>query len=71
MWFITGGFTYTNNQELDKQKYLNLLGKVNFNNQLLMKMKLLKKKNTKIVVTSNWMAEKVKQAGIDKKRISK
>ena len=71
MWFITGGFTYTNNQELDKQKYLNLLGKANFNNQLLMKMKVLKKKNTKIVVTSNWMAEKVKQAGIHEERISK
>ncbi len=71
MWFITGGFAYTDNQELDKQKYLNLLGKANFKNQLLMKMKLLKKQNTKIVVTSNWMAEKVIQAGIKENRISK
>jgi len=71
MWFINGGFAYSDNIELDKKINLNYLGKQNFDNQFNMKIKLLNKKNTKIVVTSNWMRQKVIDSGFDENKITK
>ena len=71
MWFITGGFAYTDNPEHDKSTYLNWIGRRNYENQLAKKIKLLNNKNTKIVVTSNWMANKVLEAGFKEDKITK
>ena len=71
MWFLTGGIAFTYNSEDDKLKYLNFLGKRNFDNQFKLKEKLLKSEKTKIIVTSEWMKSKCIEFGINKKRIYK
>lgn len=71
MWFITGGFAYTDNPENDKRTYLTWIGRKNYENQLAKKIKLLNCINTQIVVTSNWMANKVLEAGFKENKITK
>lgn len=71
MWFINGGFSYFDKATLDKEKYLNWLGKRNFENQFKQKINLINKSNTRLVVTSNWMKKKVLEIGVDSKKITK
>ena len=71
MWFLTGGIAFTFNSDADKFKYLNFIGKRNFDNQYKLKEKLLKSNKTHIIVTSEWMKRRCIEFGIDKKRINK
>ena len=71
MWFLTGGFAYSENPFKDKSKYLSWLGKKNFDNQLFHKIRLLNKSTTKIVVTSDWMANKVIELGFKENKMTK
>ena len=71
MWFINGGFAYSDDFHKDKMKYLNWIGKKNFDYQELHKIRLLNKSNTKIVVTSDWMANKVIEACFNENKMTK
>ena len=71
MWFITGGFVYTKNPEKDKKNLLTCIGKKNYENQFNSKKNLFKQNNTSLVVTSDWMANKVKESNIYNKEIKK
>ena len=71
MWFITGGFAFSDDIENDKDKYLNIFGKKNFNNQYKLKNRLISSPKTHLIVTSDWMKKKCIDYGIDKNRITK
>ncbi len=71
MWFLTGGCAFSNEPKDYKEKYLNIFGKRNFDNQYQLKKKLLFSSKTKIIVTSNWMKKKCIDFGIEKNKITK
>ena len=71
MWFLTGGIAFSEDDIKEQKKYLNFLGKNNFNNQYSLKKKLINSKKTNLIVTSDWMKKKCINFGIEKKRIHK
>tara|TARA_B100000886_G_scaffold337887_1_gene299588 strand:+ start:2086 stop:3345 length:1260 start_codon:yes stop_codon:yes gene_type:complete len=71
MWFLTGGCAFNFDSEDYKEKFLNIFGKRNFDNQYKLKKKLLFSSKTQIIVTSDWMKKKCIDYGIEEYKIKK
>jgi len=74
MWFLTGGCSYSlecNDYVYGCKscKYISKPFKRNCADQYELKTKILERSGLKIVVTSDWMAEKAIQRGIDDKKL--
>ena len=71
MWFLTGGCAFSFDPQNYREKFLNIFGKRNFDNQYQLKKKLLFSSKTQIIVTSEWMKKKCIDYGIEEYKIKK